>query len=1012
VHFCGSAGVSHVMFTMVKASEVFPLRAPLCDREGLTEGHPLVPGESVLFLGEIWGGGVVSLTNFRLYCHLNDHGFSFINIPLGLIDVVELRDLFFIHVYCKDARSYRIQFTTNTSAEEWTRRIQDEISPPVKIEDVFAFAHFAWALETGFEELRGVADLSESARDNEFSWFRSELARLRFDLQGAWRVSVANNEHRLCPTYPAELLLPASISDSVLEKVAQFRAARRIPAIVWRNTANGAVLARCSQPEVGWLGWRSSEDEELVRALAEACAYDSGTGSSAYSNSGSDVSSYCVSDSGCSEPIPLGNVNGNARHHSGEIPSLKDLSAEAAARGEMKKVLIIDARSYTAAVGNRARGGGVECPEYYHNAEILFMNLANIHSIRKSFQALRTLCQAPPDQTSWFQGLDSTKWLHHMAGLLKAAVRSATALQTEGRPVIVHCSDGWDRTPQIVSLSQLLLDPYYRTLEGFQVLVEKEWLDFGHKMADRCGQGLGCSDINERSPIFLQWLDCVHQLLLQFPCHFEFNLTFLIKLAEHTYSNLFGNFLANNLQERKKLRIKERTRSIWGYLRSHPSKFRNFLFVRREEVLWPRYEVRDLLLWQDVYAGEGVGVGASLGQGSLSLSLPPRSASGGSSSSNSEQSTDSEQGDQLTPSESHAADLTGTDKLQNGTSKESTPELCPSFPRKSSVSSEEGECMSPGLPPLARAPPLPSPPVTGCETSTDTLVPHTNTTTRQEQELLHKSSSSAVTASSNLCDPLDSDGLVAHNNQVQRRMVEIFSVHSAEVLALRRDLHSYRLALSQAGIRADSGVGSSQGRGQGDIEQDELALMEGRSGVESTTSEVSWEAVDEKETRPTLWVPDHAASQCMGCHTQFWFGRRKHHCRSCGRLFCSECSEQSIPIPAEQLYQPVRVCDQCFQVLANCQEGEGPGVEHSCTIKQGAVSLAKEAIEDSEEPSEGKDEVTLVHDMEDSIEKKLAASCTVSDSSAVQTDRGAVCCKELEKEENAGSNKGVEVEVN
>jgi hypothetical protein len=33
-----------------------------------------------------------------------------------------------------------------------------------------------------------------------------------------------------------------------------------------------------------------------------------------------------------------------------------------------------------------------------------------------------------------------------------------------GKNVLVHCSDGWDRTSQLSSLSQLLLDPYYRTL--------------------------------------------------------------------------------------------------------------------------------------------------------------------------------------------------------------------------------------------------------------------------------------------------------------------------------------------------------------------------------------------------------------------------------------------------------------------------------------------------------------------------------------------------------------------
>ena len=100
----------------------------------------------------------------------------------------------------QDARSYRIQFSTSATCEEWTRRILDEIAPPVKIEDIFAFAHLAWAAETAHEELSSAASLSPDMGD--FTWFRSELARLRFDLQGAWRVSMANQDHKLCPTYP------------------------------------------------------------------------------------------------------------------------------------------------------------------------------------------------------------------------------------------------------------------------------------------------------------------------------------------------------------------------------------------------------------------------------------------------------------------------------------------------------------------------------------------------------------------------------------------------------------------------------------------------------------------------------------------------------------------------------------------------------------------------------------------------------------------------------------------
>ena len=47
--------------------------------------------------------------------------------------------------------------------------------------------------------------------------------------------------------------------------------------------------------------------------------------------------------------------------------------------------------------------------------------------------------------------------------------RSRTQKVHTNTSVVVHCSDGWDRTSQVTSLASLLLDPHYRTIEGFQV---------------------------------------------------------------------------------------------------------------------------------------------------------------------------------------------------------------------------------------------------------------------------------------------------------------------------------------------------------------------------------------------------------------------------------------------------------------------------------------------------------------------------------------------------------------
>lgn len=116
--------------------------------------------------------------------------------------------------------------------------------------------------------------------------------------------------------------------------------------------------------------------------------------------------------------------------------------------------------------------------------------------------------------------------------------------------VVVHCSDGWDRTSQLTALAMLLLDPYYRTIKGFEVLIEKEWLSFGHKFQHRIGHGDNHHSDADRSPVFLQFIDCVWQVSKQYPHAMEFNEHFLITTLDHLYSCRFGTFLCNTERER------------------------------------------------------------------------------------------------------------------------------------------------------------------------------------------------------------------------------------------------------------------------------------------------------------------------------------------------------------------------------------------------------------------------------------------------------------------------------
>ncbi|XP_077730409.1 phosphatidylinositol-3,5-bisphosphate 3-phosphatase MTMR3 isoform X3 [Canis aureus] len=565
----------------IQANQIFPRKQLIREDENLQVPFLELHGESTEYVGRA-EDAIIALSNYRLHIKFKE---SLVNVPLQLIESVECRDIFQLHLTCKDCKVIRCQFSTFEQCQEWLKRLNNAIRPPAKIEDLFSFAYHAWCMEVYASEKEQHGDLCRPG-EHVTSRFKNEVERMGFDMNNAWRISNINEKYKLCGSYPQELIVPAWITDKELESVASFRSWKRIPAVVYRHQSNGAVIARCGQPEVSWWGWRNADDEHLVQSVAKACASDS-------RSSGSKLSTR-----NSSRDFPNAGDLSDVEFDS----SLSNASGAESLAIQPQKLLILDARSYAAAVANRAKGGGCECPEYYPNCEVVFMGMANIHSIRRSFQSLRLLCTQMPDPGNWLSALESTKWLHHLSVLLKSALLVVHAVDRDQRPVLAHCSDGWDRTPQIVALAKLLLDPYYRTIEGFQVLVEMEWLDFGHKFADRCGHGENSDDLNERCPVFLQWLDCVHQLQRQFPCSFEFNEAFLVKLVQHTYSCLFGTFLCNNAKERGEKHTQERTCSVWSLLRAGNKAFKNLLYSSQSEaVLYPVCHVRNLMLWSAVY---------------------------------------------------------------------------------------------------------------------------------------------------------------------------------------------------------------------------------------------------------------------------------------------------------------------------------------------------------------------------------------------------------------------------
>ncbi|KAL4067721.1 phosphatases II [Scleroderma citrinum] len=401
----------------------------------------------------------------------------------------------------------------------------------------------------------------------------------------AWRFTDINKDYQFSPSYPFLLVVPTRISDSTLHYAARYRSKCRIPALTYLHWANYGTITRSSQPMVGIKQNRSVQDEKLVEAIFQ--------------------SHYSPESRSSSTPI----------------------------YGATATNLIVDARPTANAMANTARGAGTENMEHYKDAKKTYSGIDHIHAMRESLgKVVDALREADTIAASVSgnvpggakqlaildrQALRRSAWLRHMSNILEAVVLIVRNVHINSSHVLIHCSDGWDRTSQLASLAQLCLDPYYRTIHGFQVLVEKDWISFGHRFLDRCGHlssekfftsvadggnaGGGAEaaqaflasvqnrfasqhHVKETSPTFHQFLECLRQIQRQYPERFEFNESFLRTIHHHLYSCQFGTFLYNCERERRRgedgMIASERTAALWDFLNSSSQVelFKNSLY--------------------------------------------------------------------------------------------------------------------------------------------------------------------------------------------------------------------------------------------------------------------------------------------------------------------------------------------------------------------------------------------------------------------------------------------------
>lgn len=176
--------------------------------------------------------------------------------------------------------------------------------------------------------------------------------------------------------------------------------------------------------------------------------------------------------------------------------------------------------------------------------------------------------EAEEKDKNYFSSLESTGWLSSVGSALRLASQVAE-LMVNGKTVVLKEGEGRSSSILVATLAQLLVCEDFRTRAGFEGLIQSNWVSLGFQFSKSHTLSNLSSKVSNLNPTFLLFLDCVHQLSLQFPSKMEFLPQYLMDVWDTTLLPVFDTFIFDSEHDRAVARSSPETplqlHSAWDW---------------------------------------------------------------------------------------------------------------------------------------------------------------------------------------------------------------------------------------------------------------------------------------------------------------------------------------------------------------------------------------------------------------------------------------------------------------